>query len=181
MTIGCPSAAATAAGTIRGVSTKSTATATTGTTVVGSKRPHEQLLGHVSTGIQSRSRRAPFVASVHLRPEHYRAVTPQTSQAEKKEKDAPTTTSTTAYQYPAMPLTFAERKRLSDTLFFLSKEIPSMTADCAAALREARKNNDWDLAVAELLTQVVVGLYCGEGDVRLDGLQRYLLALGISC
>lgn len=87
----------------------------------------------------------------------------------------------TDYQYPAIPLTFSERKRLSDTLFFLSKEIPSITADCAAALREARRNSEWDLAVAELLTQVVIGLFCGEGDIRLDGLHRYLLALGISC
>jgi hypothetical protein len=48
-------------------------------------------------------------------------------------------------------------------------------------LRAARENGEWDLAVAELLTQVIIGLYCGEGDTRLDGLQRYLLGLGISC
>ena len=56
-----------------------------------------------------------------------------------------------------------------------------MTNECANALRDARQNNEWDLAIAELLTQVVVGLYCGEGDSRLDGLQQYLLSLGISC
>lgn len=112
-----------------------------------------------------------FAAAVSLRPEHYRAVT-----SSKEDEE-----STTAYHYPPIPLTFAERKRLSDTLFHLSKEIPNMTADCASILREARKNNEWDQAVAELLTQIVVGLYCGEGDTCLDGLQQYLLSLGIAC
>ena len=112
-----------------------------------------------------------FAPTVTLRPEHYRAVTPTT--AEKR--------SPTSYQYPAIPLPFAERKRLSDTLFYLSNEIPTMTSFCADVLREARESNEWDLAMAELLTQVVVGLYCGEGDVRLEGLHQYLLALGISC
>jgi hypothetical protein len=80
-----------------------------------------------------------------------------------------------------MPLTFTERKRLSDTLFFLSKEIPALTRDAAEILRAAREKDEWDLALAEVLTQVVVGLYCGEGDHRLDGLQQYLLGIGISC
>ena len=56
-----------------------------------------------------------------------------------------------------------------------------MTSDCAGILRDARDKDDWDQAVAELLTQVVVGLYCGEGDSQLDGLQQYLLTLGVSC
>ena len=70
---------------------------------------------------------------------------------------------------------------MSETLFHLSRDIPTLTGDCAATLRDARRNNEWDLAVAELLTQVVVGLYCVEGDSRLDGLQQYLLGLGVSC
>jgi hypothetical protein len=119
----------------------------------------------------SATQRSPFVASVALRQEHYRAVTPSQSGEE----------CSTAYQYPVVPLTFAERKRMSETLFHLSRDIPTLTSDCAASLRDARKNNEWDLAVAELLTQVVVGLYCVEGDNRLDGLQQYLLALGVSC
>jgi hypothetical protein len=129
-------------------------------------------LSHSQGGAErdSATQRSPFVASVALRQEHYRAVTP--SQPGE---------CSTAYQYPAVPLTFAERKRMSETLFHLSKDIPTLTSDCAAALRVARKNNEWDLAVAELLTQVVVGLYCVEGDSRLDGLQQYLLALGVSC
>jgi hypothetical protein len=115
---------------------------------------------------------APFASSLTLRPEHYRAVTP-------KPQGEPQPSS--AYQYPHMPLTFTERKRLSDTLFFLSKEIPALTRDAAELLRAAREKGEWDLALAEVLTQVVIGLYCGEGDHRLDGLQHYLLGIGISC
>jgi hypothetical protein len=125
---------------------------------------------------ETSAKRALFVATVALRPEHYRAVTPSSKDNGEEEQESPM-----AYQYPPVPLTFAERKRLSDTLFYLSKEIPNMTADCAAVLREARSNDEWDQAVAELLTQVVVALYCGEGDVRFDGLQQYLLGLGVSC
>lgn len=128
---------------------------------IGQKRTHSLMVSEGSTHRQN------FVESVSLRPEHYRAVTAATDSGE--------------YKYKAIPLTFAERKRLSDTLFFLSREIPNMTSDCASILRDARKKNEWDIAIAELLTQIVVGLYCGEGDARLDGLQRYLLALGISC
>ena len=120
------------------------------------KRPREE-----------EDRKSLFVASVTLRPEHYRAVTPS---------DSPL-----AFSYPAVPLTFAERKRLSDTLFHLSKEMPHLTAECATVLRLAREHDDWDLAIAELMTQVLVGLYCHTNDTRLDGLSDYLLALGISC
>lgn len=108
-----------------------------------------------------------FVASVTLRPEHYRAVTPSV-------------TAEAAFGYTAVPLTFGERKRLSDTLFYWSQQV-HLTSECATILRVARQEDDWDLAVAELLTQVLVGLYCGNNDVRLDGLSDYLLALGISC
>ena len=117
---------------------------------------------------EEEERKSVFVASVTLKPEHYRAVTPS--------EESPS-----AFCYPAVPLTFAERKRLSDTLFHFSKEIPHLTAECATVLRLAREHDDWDLAVAELLTQVLVGLFCHEGDARLDGLSEYLLALGISC
>lgn len=111
-----------------------------------------------------------FVTSVSLRPEHYRSVTQSSAE------DSPG-----SYKYPAIPLPFGERRRLSDTLFFLSKEVPSLTQDCALILRQARENNEWDLAVAELLTQVAVGLFCTEVDVELEGLKRYLLAVGVSC
>jgi hypothetical protein len=111
--------------------------------------------------------RSVFVDSVTLTSEQYRAVTQESTPG--------------SYDYPAIPLTYSERKRLGDTLFELSKEIPTATGDCAALLRQARTRNEWDLAVAELLTQILVGLYCAEGDARLDGLQQYLLGLGISC
>lgn len=121
------------------------------------KRPREE----------ADNRKSLFVASVALRHEQFRAVTPSESPM--------------AFRYPAVPLTFAERKRLSDTLFHFSKEHAHLTAECAAVLRLAREHDDWDLAVAELLTQVLVGLFCHIGDSRLDGLSEYLLALGISC
>lgn len=120
-----------------------------------------------------------FAQSVALRPEQYRAVT-----SFRNEDGARMTTRTNtpgAYHYPAVPVPFAERKRLSDTLFHFSQEIPDLARDCGTVLHEARERGDWDQAVAELLTQVVVGLYCGEGDTQLDGLQQYLLTLGVSC
>jgi hypothetical protein len=112
--------------------------------------------------------RAPYHVphTLTLRPEHYRAVTSQ------EQED---------YQYPHVPLSFQERKRLSDTLFYLAKEIPTMTAQVGPLLRLAREHDDWDLAVAQILTQLVVALYCAEGDATLEGLHRYLLRIGISC
>ena len=120
---------------------------------------------------------AAFAPSVSLRPEHYRAVTPFRGEA----SSSAASMRSGNYQYPPVPLTFEERKRMSDTLFCFSKEIPDMSQGCAVVLREAREKDDWDQAVAELLTQVVVGLYCGEGDYRLEGLQQYLLTIGVSC
>jgi hypothetical protein len=117
----------------------------------------------------NRPNKKPFVRSLTLRPEHYRAVTPRS-----KEKES-------SYSYPNVPLTFRERKQLSDSLFFLSKEIPSMTIHVASLLRIAREKDEWDLSVAELLTQIIVGVFCREGDHQLDGLRDYLLHLGISC
>jgi hypothetical protein len=84
------------------------------------------------------------------------------------------------YDYPPIPVSFQGRKRLSDTLFYLSKSLPSMTADVASLLRIAREREEWDLAVAEILTQIIVALFCAEGDLRLDGLRNYLLNIGIS-
>ena len=110
-----------------------------------------------------------FVNAVSLRPEHYRAV----SLASENESGL--------YQYPPIPLPFVERKRLSDTLFHLASEIPQLVADVANLLHVARHNNEWDQAVAELLTQVVVAMYCSEGDFALEGLRQYLLGLGIAC
>lgn len=144
------------------------------------KRSHCQMISvssYESSSNHPSQQRSPFVESVSLRAEHYRAVTPMSL----KHTGTGPTTASSAYQYSPIPLTFQERKRLSDTLFHLARQNGCMMQDCATVLREARQKFEWDLAVAELLTQVVVGLYCGENDMRLDGLQQYLLAIGISC
>eukprot|EP00934_Nitzschia_sp_Nitz4_P000193 Nitzschia sp. Nitz4//scaffold68_size99682//55924//58060//NITZ4_004569-RA/size99682-snap-gene-0.9-mRNA-1//-1//CDS//3329556608//193//frame0 len=114
-------------------------------------------------------------STLTLRPEHYRAVTPP------KREGTVVSETTGDFQYPHVPLTFRERKRLSDTLFSLAREVPTMASQVGSLLRMARETEDWDLAVSEVLTQVIVALYCGEGDYRLDGLQQYLLGIGISC
>ena len=104
------------------------------------------------------------------------------------------------YHYPSVPLTYTSRKRLTDTLFYLCRaylppptppqqnSTPRVMQEVAALLHTARAQNDWDLAVAELLTQVVVMIYCcggtgtdgGVGDTQLDGLQQYLRTMGIA-
>lgn len=85
------------------------------------------------------------------------------------------------FKYPALPLTYGQRKKMSDSLFSLSKEVKGLTDECADVLREARETDSWDLAVSELMTQIIVVLHCPKGDNRLKGLQRYLMTLGISC
>jgi hypothetical protein len=112
-----------------------------------------------------------FVEEMELQSEQFRTVTPSKSIAENPD----------AFTYPALPLPYAQRKRLSDNLFSLSKEIPQLTDECAAVLREARERDLWDLAVAELMTQVVVVVHCHEGDNSFEGLSRYLLTLGFTC
>ncbi len=86
-----------------------------------------------------------------------------------------------AFTYPSLPLTYTQRKRLSDSLFAMSKEVPGLTDECAIVLREGRQKQKWDLAVAELLTQVVITVHCRDGDNTLEGLRQYLLTLGIAC
>ena len=85
------------------------------------------------------------------------------------------------FTYPSLPLTYSQRKRLSDSLFAMSKEVPGLTDECAIVLREGRQKQKWDLAVAELLTQVVITVHCRDGDNTLEGLRQYLLTLGIAC
>lgn len=111
-----------------------------------------------------------FVAAMELKPEQFRVVS--TSKVRK---------SSDAYIYPALPLPYAQRKRLSDNLFSLSNEVPKLTDECAQVLREAREKDLWDLAVAELMTQVIVIIHCSDRDYRFEGLRQYLLTLGIAC
>jgi hypothetical protein len=85
------------------------------------------------------------------------------------------------YQYPLVPTPYDQRKEMGDTLFALSKEVPSLADSCASILREARERDEWDQAVAELTTQVLVVLKCEEDDYTLEGLMRHLNGLGIAC
>lgn len=85
------------------------------------------------------------------------------------------------FKYPSLPLTFDQRKGASEDLFGLCQEIPGLTDDCAKVLQIARKTDLWDLAVAELITQILVATKCGPGDEILDGLRRHLMCMGFSC
>lgn len=108
-----------------------------------------------------------FVDATELRPEQYRIVSSSVSHD--------------TFEYPSLPLPYTQRKKLSDNLFALSKGIPQLTDECAAVLRQARELDLWDIAVAELMAQVIVVVHCPENDHRLDGLSRYLLSLGFAC
>ena len=113
-----------------------------------------------------------FQPEMEVTPDQYRAVTPH-DQSSASSRD---------YAYPQVPLTFTQRKSMSDALFSLSRLVPRLTDECASVLTEARRRDQWDLAVAELMAQVVCVLHCGPmGDRALDGLRRYLMALGIVC
>lgn len=127
------------------------------------KRSHSEM--ETETALSAFS---PFIEAVPLRPEQYRAVT------SSKIPEG-------AFQYPTVPLSYFERKKLVDTLFVLCRYIPNLTDECSSILCDARMRGLWDLAVAEMLAQVVVAIYCQEDDRRLDGLQQYLIYLGISC
>ncbi len=120
-----------------------------------------------------------------LRPEHFRAVTPHrpyrnASGASKAKDERDDKEESGSYDYPHVPLTFSGRKWLTDTLFYLSQSLPSVTADVASLLRMARERDEWDLAVAEVLTQVIVCIHCSNSDYRLEGLKNYLLKIGIA-
>ena len=115
-----------------------------------------------------------FVESADLRAEQFRVVRPRHGTGVAP-KDTP-------YHYAAVPLPYGQRKRLSDKLFGVSKEVPNLTDECAHVLREARKRDMWDTAVAELYAQVLVAMACPSQDERLDGLRWHLLTEhGIAC
>jgi hypothetical protein len=111
-----------------------------------------------------------FMEPMELRPEQFRTISHSKARESKR-----------AYTYPALPLPYAQRKRLSDNLFSLSNDVPKLTDECAQVLREARERDAWDVAVAELMTQVIVIAHCPDGDHRFEGLRQYLLTLGIAC
>ena len=111
-----------------------------------------------------------FVDARDLLPEQYRAVAQK-----KKRKRSP------RHVYPALPLPYGQRKRISNAMFAMSKSVRGLTDECASVLGEARKQDAWDFAVAQLMTQVIVVTHCSVEDSRLDGLSKYLLTLGIAC
>jgi len=85
------------------------------------------------------------------------------------------------FKYPTVPLTFHQRKNASEDLFELCQEIPGLTDDCSKILEIARESKSWDLAIAELITQILVVAYCPPSDEMLEGLKRHLLTMGFSC
>ena len=106
---------------------------------------------------------------VEMKPEQYRAVSVNQSYPVYG-----------SYTYPSLPLTHSQRTCMSDSLFNLSKARFGLVDECSKILKEAQRTDLWDLAVAELLTQVLVVLHCPMGDNNLEGLRKYLLSLGIS-
>lgn len=108
-----------------------------------------------------------FVDAQELQPEQFRTV----CQRKHKLCDA-------RFLYPALPLPYGQRKRISNAMFAMSKSVPGLTDECATVLGEARRKDAWDFAVAQLMTQVVVVTHCSVEDSRLDGLSQYLLTLG---
>ena len=129
---------------------------------------------HASTpgGYSARSKPddAMFRDTMEIKREQFRTV--RTNVAEKVAQP---------YQYPLVPTPYDQRKEMGDTLFALSKEVPALADSCASILREAREKDEWDQAVAELTTQVLVVLKCEEDDYTLEGLMRHLNGLGIAC
>jgi hypothetical protein len=111
-----------------------------------------------------------FVEQMELKPQQFLTVSPTSAMSSPE-----------AFTYAPLPLPYAQRKRLSDNLFSLSNEVPLLTDECAVVLREAREKDMWDLAVSELITQVLIVTRCRSDDHRFEGLAQYLLSLGISC
>jgi len=136
----------------------------------GSRRSGGKKRSHTQMGSSDDNSDLLFMESMEIKPEQFRIVSENVLLSTKD-----------SYNYPALPLPYAQRKRLSDNLFSLSNEVPKLTDECAQVLREAREKDMWDLAVAELMTQVVTIIHCPDGDHRFEGLRQYLLTLGIAC
>jgi hypothetical protein len=129
-----------------------------------------------------------FVDAQELHPEQYRIVNDckKRSGGTKRKLSSLTNSNYSSsddvrYLYPALPLPYGQRKRISNAMFAMSKTLPGLTDECATVLGEARRRNVWDYAVAQLMTQVIVVTHCTVEDCRLDGLSKYLLTLGIAC
>lgn len=114
-----------------------------------------------------------FLDTQELQPEQYRAVGQKRTNKRKS-----SSSNRIRYLYPALPLPYGQRKRISNAMFAMSKSIPGLTDECASVLGDARREDAWDFAVAQLMTQVIVVTHCSVEDRRLDGLSKYLLTLG---
>jgi len=125
-----------------------------------------------------------FVDAQELLPEQYRLVNDSKRSSKRKFSSLSHNNNNSddiRFLYPALPLPYGQRKRISNAMFAMSKTLPGLTDECATVLDEARRRNVWDYAVAQLMTQVVVVTHCTIEDCRLDGLSNYLLTLGIAC
>ena len=109
-----------------------------------------------------------FHEAMDIRPEQHRIVSPNV------------TNQMGDFRYPTLPLSSEQRKNASEDLFELSQQIVGLTEECGEVLHIARESNAWDLAVAELITQVLVIISCPLGDNGLNGLRQHLETLGIS-
>jgi hypothetical protein len=141
--------------------------------------PRKRHVGQVSRS--SSNEEMLFVESMELKPEQFRVLTARPAKGSTTPDDADNCKALGPYCYPQLPLPYTQRKGLSDTLFSLSKEVQHLTDECASILKEAREKDMWDLAVAELMTQVTAVLHCPLGDNNFDGVRQYLLTLGIAC
>lgn len=106
--------------------------------------------------------------SVELKPEQCREVSVRISECKS------------AFVYPSVPLPYLQRSSLSDSLFNLCKERFGLVEEASHVLDDAKISDEWDLAVAELIAQVLLILYCPSGDRTVEGLRKYLLTMGIA-
>lgn len=117
----------------------------------------------------SRSSPSYFVPStLGLRPEHYRAVTPR----KMDDGSSPSSlvgvdgTSSEEYQYPHVPLTFQERKRLSDTLFFSVQRDSDHDRSCRSALENGPRTKRVGFGNGPNLGAIGCGtILCGRGSL----------------
>lgn len=85
------------------------------------------------------------------------------------------------FKYPTLPLTFHQRKKASEDLFKLCQGLSGLADECAKILRVARESDNWDLAIAEMTTQMLVIIHCPPSDDTLEGVKQHLMTMGISC
>ncbi len=123
----------------------------------------------VKTGSAEYSKDKLMLPKGDSKPEHYKEISTTASAGHG------------SYVYPTLPLTYMQRHSMSDSLFNLCKERFGLVEECSQVLDNAKLSNSWDLAIAELTTQILFILYCTLGDRTVESLHKYLLLMGISC